>query len=79
MNLNYLNVSEDLKERYELSKNRILQIIDEESVAECYRLYFKRLAKLISLCNIILEDNLKSQEKKDRAELEIINKNLLLG
>lgn len=76
MNLNYLNVSEDLKERYELSKNRILQIIDEESVVECYRLYFKRLAKLISLCNIILEDNLKSQEKKDRAELEIINKNL---
>lgn len=44
-----------VKERYELSMERILKIKEEETVKEPYRGYFKRVSEFIGLCGSVMD------------------------
>lgn len=66
-------MDEIIRERYELSMERILRIPEEESVEEPYREYFKAVAKFVGLCGEVMEAQqsgaLKAWTREQLAEL----------
>ena len=66
-------MDEFIRERYELSMERILRFPEEESVKEPYRDYFKTVAEFIALCGEVMDAQesgaLKKWSQEQLAEL----------
>lgn len=66
-----------IRERYDLSMDRILRIQDEDTVREPYRSYFKNMSRFIGLCGTVMEAALDGSIRQwGREQLSGINRKL---
>ncbi|MEG0687780.1 MAG: aminopeptidase [Hungatella sp.] len=62
--------NESVKERYDLSMERIFTVITEDSVPEPYRAYFQKTAKFITMIGTLYEE--LAAGRLDQASMEVL-------